>query len=365
MKPIELPPSPRVLVIALRRLGDVLLATPLIRSVRRAWPDAVIDALVFAGTEPILEGNPDLDGIVVMPERPSHRQSLMLAARLWNRYAVAFSTAHGDRPSFFAWAAGQRSVGLVGTGGTSFLKRLLLDRAIPLDHSIHRVHESLRLAGAVGINGVPEVVAPGGSAAPALGNRYAVVHVAPKYQAKRWTPEGWRALAAGLRSRGLRVVATGGPDENERRYVDEVWDGVSGVRRLDGRLTWPELAALLANAAIYVGPDTSVTHLAAATGCPTVALFGPTDPVVWGPWPANGLREPWRAAGSIQHRDNVWLVPGPSPEEPCGNEGCESSHDSSGRCLGALPADRVLAVVTAALTDPTRKGVRKSRRRAA
>ena len=51
---IQLGAQPRILVVALRRLGDVLLTTPLIRSLKRAWPDAAIDALVFRGTEGIL-----------------------------------------------------------------------------------------------------------------------------------------------------------------------------------------------------------------------------------------------------------------------------------------------------------------------
>jgi hypothetical protein len=57
---IALAAHPRILVVALRRLGDVLLTTPLIRSLKRAWPDAAIDVLVFRGTEGILEGNPDI-----------------------------------------------------------------------------------------------------------------------------------------------------------------------------------------------------------------------------------------------------------------------------------------------------------------
>ena len=64
MKPVPLPGNPRVLVVALRRLGDVLLTTPLIRSVKRAYPDAAIEALVFAGTEGILAGNPDLAAVI-------------------------------------------------------------------------------------------------------------------------------------------------------------------------------------------------------------------------------------------------------------------------------------------------------------
>ena len=80
MTRIALPDRPRILVVALRRLGDVLLTTPLIRSLRRAWPDATIDALVFSDTVGILAGNPDLDAVIAMPARPTTAESLALAA---------------------------------------------------------------------------------------------------------------------------------------------------------------------------------------------------------------------------------------------------------------------------------------------
>src|SRR5262245_980547 len=113
MHRIELPERPRILVVALRRLGDVLLTTPLIRSMRRAWPDATIDALVFAGTTGILEGNPDLDQVITMPARPTARETLALAVKLWKRYALAVTTQSGDRPTMFALAAGRDHVGPV------------------------------------------------------------------------------------------------------------------------------------------------------------------------------------------------------------------------------------------------------------
>ena len=115
-------PPDSILVIVTRRIGDVLLATPLIRSLRLAWPAAAIDALVFAGTEGILAANPDLRRVVAVPENakePSHLRTLFSLAR---RYDLAVSTLPGDRPTFTAWLAGRRRVGLLLEGAQAFLE---------------------------------------------------------------------------------------------------------------------------------------------------------------------------------------------------------------------------------------------------
>jgi len=346
--PLALPARPRILVVALRRLGDVLLATPLMRSIRRAWPDARLDALVFADTAGILEGNPDIDRVVAMPARPTLAQSLALAGRLLKRYHLAVSTQSGDRPTLFALAAGRTHAGPVWPGERT--KRRLLGRSVvAAGESVHRIEEMLRLGDALGIARVAEVVCPVGTvpAEHAPVEPYAVIHAAPMFRYKQWTRAGWRALADALRARGLAVVATGGP--GDRAFLDDVWRDTPDVRRLDARLRWPEIAALLAGARLYVGPDTSVTHLAAASGCPTVALFGPTDPRLWGPWPAHGLPTPWAASGTIQHRRNVWLVQNPLPCLPCQREGCDRRLDSRAQCLDELAPAQVLAAVEQAL----------------
>ncbi|MBX9842613.1 MAG: glycosyltransferase family 9 protein [Xanthobacteraceae bacterium] len=352
--PIALPERPRILVISLRRIGDLLLTTPLIRSLRGAWPKATIDVLALPGAAEIVDGNPDIDRIV----RMQGGQSLKLALQLFKRYDLAVSTQTGDRPTLFAILAGRRHAGLVSDDGkpSSRIKRAMLHRKSPMTPQIHQVEQLMRLCDALGIARVPEMVCPAASEPQEVlpGDHYAVVHAAPMFRYKQWTAEGWRALAAGLRQRGLDVVAISGPGAEELRYLDAVWQGTVPLYQL----SWSQNTALLKRARVYVGPDTSVSHLAAATGCPTVTLFGPMDPRVWGPWPAGGMTEPWAASGAIQNRGNVWIVQNPLPCLPCTFEGCERHIDSASVCLEELAAEQVLAAVDQALAKtPPRAAV--------
>ncbi len=349
MKTICLAPEPRVLVVALRRLGDVLLTTPLIRSIKQAFPEAAIEALVFAGTEGILSGNPDIAGVIAIAERQGPREFAALLQRIWRRYDLALSTQTGDRPTFLAWLGGRQSAGPLDANRLSAsIKRLALSRSYTSDRGRHRIVDLLRLTELLGIPGCAEIVCPQGIVRPGLlpTSPYAVVHAAPKYTYKRWTSDGWQNLAGALRQRGLATTAVGA--KSDRAYLDEVWRQ-SDVTRRDGTLSWPELAALIGAARVYIGPDTAVTHLAAGTGVPTVALYGPTDPRIWGPWPVGGLDRPWAAAGTIQHRGNVWLVQNPLPCLPCRLEGCERRLDSHSQCLDELAVEQVVVAVDQAL----------------
>ena len=65
-------PPGRLLIVCIRRIGDVLLVTPLIRTFKRHWPDVKIDLLVFKGTEAILTANPDVQDIITIEERPDY-----------------------------------------------------------------------------------------------------------------------------------------------------------------------------------------------------------------------------------------------------------------------------------------------------
>ena len=346
---IKLSANPRVLVVTTRRLGDVLLSTPLARALKRGIPGVRVDMLVFRGTEGILAGNPDIDRVIAIPARTGVIEAAKLFFRLWRRYDIGISTQAGDRPTFLAAIAGRFRVGLVPKEGSSW-KSLLLDRSVASDVEAHRVIDLFGLSSALGIDERPDIVVPKKTQPLVPRGAYAVLHANPKYRIRRWTDEGWRALAQALSKRGLNVVVTGGPAQAEKEYLDHVWDPVSpSVERVDGKFDWGELAQLLAGAAVYVGPDTSMTHLAAAAGCPTVAIYGPASPHVMGPWPVGGLNEPWARAGAIQTRSNVWVVQNPLPCMPCDLLGCERHIESYSACLDELAVSQVLAAVDRAL----------------
>ena len=248
MSAIQIPANPRVLIVALRRLGDVLLTTPLIRSVKRAFPGAAIEALVFSGTEGILSGNPDLSGVMAISPRPGASETLSLLRRLARRYDLALSTQTGDRPTTLAWIAGRQSAGPVEAEGFgASVKRLALTRSYVRDREQHRVGDVLRLAELLGIPAISEIVCPQGEVRRDLvpAQPYAVVHAAPMFKYKRWTVDGWRELAAALRQRGLGIVTSGA--KSDAGYLDEIWRG-SDVVRLDGKLDWPELTAAIRSA---------------------------------------------------------------------------------------------------------------------
>ena len=82
MTSLDLPKHPRILVITLRRLGDVLLTTPLIRTLKRGLAASSVTALVFRGTEGMLAGNPDVDEVLATSERPSLAEMAALVRRL-------------------------------------------------------------------------------------------------------------------------------------------------------------------------------------------------------------------------------------------------------------------------------------------
>lgn len=354
----------RVLVVCIRRLGDVLLSTALIHSIRSAWPQARIDVLVNAASAPALAGNPDIDEVLVQPPALATLAGMRLLWRIFRRYDLALCTLYNDRPHLFTLLASRTRVTVVPplTQPGSGWKRHFSSGWCELQlGQVHAVQTYLALADCMGVPRSSQLMPPRPQTEANLDallpagwseSAYAVIHPSPMYRYKAWTPEGWVVLIQNLLQRGLNIYLTGGPGAYESAVIGGILDGLrpeeqARVQRLDGRLAFAELTPLLAHARVFIGPDTSVTHLAAAAGTPTVALFGPSHPIAWGPWPTawRGSTSPWQMRGALQHQGNVWLIQGEGDCVPCLEEGCDRHVNSRAECLRELSAMRVADVV--------------------
>lgn len=360
LPPFDRHPPRRILLICTQRIGDVLLATPVARTLKQAWPNAELHFLVFKGTEGVLAGNPDIDQVIALPHRTNWRGKLAQFRQLWRRYDLAVSTIASDRARLYGWVGAKFRIGFITDEEKG--KTLLLDRWVKFDNlNTHTVSMGLRLTELLGISPCYQVVPPSVSTdkrdalanklAPLHGKPYAVLHPSPKFAYKMWRQDGWIELGNWLIQQGLNVVLTGGPDADERAYAADIAKAVPTLN-LAGELSLAETAELIRDAKLFVGPDTAVTHIAAAVGAPTIALFGPSNPIKWGPWPQNWNQpqSPWPWRGGGRH-GNVMMIQGEGDCVPCLLEGCDRHINSDSLCLKQITSSALISAARAMLSD--------------
>jgi len=344
-----------ILVVVTRQIGDVLLATPLIREAKTLWPEAQVDVIGFQGTMGMLEGNADVRERIATPARQGLAGTWSLARRLWRRYDLALVADPGDRAHLLAWiAAGTRCGVLPRESSSNWWKRRLLSHAVTSGGDLGEVHVvSERLALLAPWRGgdavQPQVVGPADSPVPhalaaQLKPRYVVMHTPSMWPYKQWPLAQFRDLASRLAAAGHQVVLTGSAGEHDRACVDAMAGAAVAPWLVDaGVLDFRQLACLLRGAALYIGPDTSVSHMAAACGIPVLGIFGPTNPQRWAPWPG-GQVVAFRRRAEVQTVGNVTLMQADLPCVPCGKAGCEDHRQSPTECLPRIAPERVAAV---------------------
>jgi ADP-heptose:LPS heptosyltransferase len=171
----------------------------------------------------------------------------------------------------------------------------------------HEVTRWCRMLAEYGIPADPGELclsAPPGEA-PACAHGATVIHPGAASAARRWPAERFGAVARAERAAGRDVVITGGTPEtalaNEVARLGEVPKG----RVLAGHTDLAGLARTIAVAGRVVCGDTGVAHLATALHTPSVVLFGPVSPAVWGPPPEPRHRVLWSGSQGDPHADSV------------------------------------------------------------
>lgn len=376
-----IPDYRRILIIATRQIGDVLCTTPLMRRARELWPNATIDVLGYEKTMGMLAGNPDINEVIESSEHPKWPEYKQLIRRLFRKYDLAIVTQPSDRAHIYGLIAASKRVGIVPNSAShSWWKKLLSVHTVELDYwKQHVVLERLRLLNvfsleprhdvAEGQLPVVSVIPPKAEPLPEdfsdfLGSDLPVViHATPMWRFKRWSVNSWVELIASLTNTGKKVVLTGSASPQDKTLNAEILMTLnqthpevlpSHVRDCAGKLTLPQTATLLKLAQLYIGVDTSITHLAAACGVHTIALFGATAPTNFGPWPKDmgdqvSAPSVWSLRGEqdidgvrVQVKGNVRIIQGPGQCVPCRKAGCLNKFESHSDCMDQLSPRAVM-----------------------
>ena len=362
----------KVLFIATRQIGDVLVTTPLISKARELWPDAEFHFLGYKGKLDMLKGNPDIDQIIETSDRPRFGEYLSLFNQLFQRYDLAFVTQPSDRAYLYGLVAAFRRVGVLGghpqgkqsnANKQNAWKKFISMNTVEVDYfTQHVITEKLRLLEVFFRNPSDlfanpiNVTPPIGEAlipfiASELTHAYVVIHPGPLTAYKRWPLGYWQKLITHIVNRGFQVVLSASPAKQDLQLNHDILSLLEpNVRQkvIDtaGKLSIPQAGSLLRAASLYIGVDTSITHLAAACNTPTIALFGATPPTNFGPWP-NGFigAQPYQLRARTQTVGNITILQGPGECVPCRKAGCLDRADSNSECLDLLEPTQVIEAV--------------------
>ncbi|GIH96186.1 glycosyltransferase family 9 protein [Planobispora siamensis] len=282
----------RPAVLALRglALGDLLTAVPALRALRRAFPG---HRLVLAAPSALADLLPLIGGVDelldVSGPGPVPFDAPEVAVNLHGRGPQSVDALRRTRPGRLITHA---HPGFPEVSGP------------PWRQDAHEVRRWCDLLGWYGIPADPadlRLSEPAGAEGGAGRTGPVVVHPGAAYPARRWPPERFAQVIDGLRRAGHEVVVTGGPAERDLAATVATLAGLPGERVLAGRTRLRELAALVARARLVVCGDTGVAHLASAYGTPSVVLFGPVAPALWGPPPAGPHIALWAGMSGDPH----------------------------------------------------------------
>ncbi len=305
----------RILVIRLDLIGDLVLSTVVIRALKRAYPGAEIDLLALPSSASILQGDPQLSGIITYNPNVWRRPKALFQPRNWRearqtlrrlrarRYDIAVSVFGSWAAMLAVMSGAKRRVGYGREGYPGFMTDSVPGRHWQPGARLQEVDYCLRLARAAGAPPSEEDRTPRLTVTPQAQAEVAELlqqagfepgqpliapliacHVSSNNgQSKRWPVPYWAALLDRLiHEQHAQVVLTGAASDRPlieritRRMMEQPID-------LAGKTSLPQLAALLQRADLLISGDSGPMHIAGAVGTPLIAIHGPTDPAHSGP----------------------------------------------------------------------------------
>jgi predicted lipopolysaccharide heptosyltransferase III len=284
-----------ILIIKLRYIGDVLLATPTVRAIKAARQDFRITMMVNRGTEDVLSGNQDLDEIMVLDKGSLASQWQLIAGLRRRRFDTVIDLTDGDRSAFLSWISGA-PVRIGFNDEHRWRGRYYTQEVQPVPGIQHRIDRDLEALKSMGIKVgskdlqlwlTSEEIDSADQLLKQLGvqrsQSIAILQPGARYWFKAWPPERFAALADRLADEYHCQVLIGGS-----RQEEELAQGICQAAKnqpisLAGQVTLKQFAGIVKRARLFIGNDSGAMHIASAIGTPVVALFGPSNPEEWGP----------------------------------------------------------------------------------
>jgi lipopolysaccharide heptosyltransferase II len=284
---------------------------------REALPQAHLEYAVSDWSKPVVEGNPRLDGILdtgVSGSSFTLKQYLAFTRKVRRRhYSAIIVLDRSPLLNLLPWLAGAKlRVGIDSRGrGFALNIRSRLERKAIIKHEAEIYKDVLRAAGldptAAKMEFYPSDKAKSKVAKflgelPAFQNnngKLVVIHPGggnnpdTLVKSKRWKPENFAQIAIKLVVKGYAVIIIGAPQKGDRDLADCLLQAVpeslaESVIDAVGMFNIEESGALFEKAALFIGNDTGLMHLAVACNTKVIAIFGPSNPVAYSPYTARG-----------------------------------------------------------------------------
>ena len=332
-----------ILVINLMHIGDLLLVTPVLRTLRANYPKARISLLADQKLADLVAYNPHIDECLLIDKKGkddhfgSFFQFILRLRR--KHYDLVINLHRNERASALAAFSGaRRIVGYSKPGFSLFFNQVLPNKKAVM-HQIHSHFEVLtKAAGVTKIDdgGIEMQLPPGAEESAAriwqanypAGKKVIAFNIGASWKTKRWLDSYFAETADRLMDRGYGIAFFGGPMDTElvektiaqMRHKDS-----DSLRIFTGKVSLGELAALLRRCVLFITTDSGPMHVGVSQNVPIVTMFGASPVPGFYPYDAKDI-----------------LIKTPEKCHPCGIHECPRQGEENMACMKNIPVDTVL-----------------------
>jgi lipopolysaccharide heptosyltransferase II len=327
-------------------IGDVILTTPIIRSVRNAFPDAFIAYMGEKGAVSLLEHNPCLNEIIPFDfsRFTIFEQPRVIFQLRRHKFDLAIDLFGNPRSALLTYLTGAETrVGGERKGrGRFYNVRVKDDGTAKTAIEFH--NQFIRAVGIEPTSGTTEIFLTEDERREAkiylkwldfettsidMTRPIIGIHPGASWPAKKWLPERFADLVDRITAKlGAQVLLTAGPSDGD--VVQAIMKGSTARVKVLTALPLRQLAAIISLCSAYISNDAGPMHIAAAVGTPTIGLFGPGEENIWFPYSPK--------YGHIALRKDV-------PCHPCHLDFCNRTGDGYMECMKLLQIEEVFEAV--------------------